>query len=78
MTINCKRIFRSEEGTTYKVVNSLKADIENGAKKYYITRNENGFEKTCCDIGYNTLRFDTIKSAQRYVSMWGDNYIYTI
>ena len=74
MTINGRRTFRSAESKKkYWVVDMCKRDKPKyPGKRYCLQVAEPGSDryKLCCDYLLDTLKFETIKEAQRYVRDW--------
>lgn len=75
MTINGARRFKGNDGKSYFVQNSYKAD--SGKGKYILTVKENGFYKICYDMFLNVLYFNSIKDAQREV-LYSAEFIQTM
>lgn len=70
MTINGNRRFKGNDGKSYFVQDSHKADAGKG--KYILTVRQGDFYKICYNTSLNVLHFNTIKEAQREVLYCAD------
>ena len=70
MTINGRRNF-TYNGKKYRVMNLCKQDLE-GNRKYFVSiLQSNGFYSPAHNVaGWDLVKFETIKDAQRYVRDW--------